>query len=399
MKKKICFVVQRYGLEVNGGAELHCRQLAEHMLPYAEVHVATSKAIDYMTWKDEYPEDTEDINGVMVHRFGVVHERDIDYFNQLPSAAKGMNLTEEEEQKWIDEQGPLLPELIDYLKNSKDEYDCFIFFTYLYYQTVMGVKEVKEKAIVIPTAHDEPFLRMKKYQSVFKDPRAILFNTDEERVMIRKKFQNWNVKYHIGGVGVELPSEISKERFYKKYNLKNYMIYVGRIDEGKNCHQLFKDFIKYKEKYPSELKLVLMGKEIISVPKREDIVSLGFVDDQDKFDGIAGADFLVLPSRFESLSMVVLEAFSLNIPVLVNGECEVLAAHCRKSNGGFYYKNTSEFCEMVKFLESDSKLREQMGMLGQKYVKKNYQWDVIVRKLVYLIDYVEKCNREEGTAK
>ena len=49
-KVRICFVVQRYGLEVNGGAELHCRQLAEHMRSEGrEIHVATTKAVDYST--------------------------------------------------------------------------------------------------------------------------------------------------------------------------------------------------------------------------------------------------------------------------------------------------------------------------------------------------------------
>lgn len=393
MKPKICFVVQRYGLEVNGGAELHCRQLAEHMLPFCDVSVLTTKAIDYMTWKDEYPNDMDMINGIKVLRFGVDRPRDIDRFNVVNQKFfDSKRMTSYEEQNWINEQGPLVPGLIRYLKQHKAEYDVFIFFTYLYYQTVMGVQEVKDKAIVIPTAHDEPFLRMKIFDRVFRAPKAFFFNTYEERRLIHRKYYNHFVRDDLGGVGVEVPTDVSSQAFKEKYDLENYIVYVGRIDEGKNCRQLFDDFISYKKKHPSDLKLVLMGKEIIEVPKHEDFISLGFVSDEDKFNGIAGAKLLVLPSRYESLSMVVLEAFSLDVPVLVNGECEVLKAHCIKGNAGFYYKGAEEFESMLDYMLIHKDLRKQMGENGHKYVDAYYRWDSIVANLLRLIRYVIQEN-------
>ena len=118
MKEKICFVVQRYGLEVNGGAELQCRQMAERLLSkYKEVHVLTSKAIDYMTWKNEYINDEEVINGVVVHRFPVIHERNINQFNKINSQFLSEQFLINEEV-WIEKQGPAVPGLIDYLKKK-----------------------------------------------------------------------------------------------------------------------------------------------------------------------------------------------------------------------------------------------------------------------------------------
>lgn len=386
MKERICFVVQRYGLEVNGGAELHCRQLAEHMLnKYKEVHVLTSKAIDYMTWKNIYTNDEEIINGVVVHRFPVTHERNIDEFNSINSRFFSGQLFVSEEREWIEKQGPAVPGLIDYLKENKDNYDAFVFFTYLYYPTVLGVECVKDKAIVIPTAHDEPFLGMKIFNNVFLKPRCFFFNTEEERHLIHKKYHNEYIPSKLGGVGIDVPEIIDGERFKKKYNLSNFMIYVGRIDEGKNCHQLFKYFTEYKKRNANDMKLILMGKPVIDIPKHKDIISLGFVDDQDKFDGIAAAKMLVLPSEFESLSMVVLEAMSVGTPVIVNGKCPVLKGHCIKSNGAFYYQNYFEFEGEVNYILDHPDEVSIMKENAKKYVDENYQWDVIVARLSELI--------------
>ena len=309
--RKICFTVQRYGLEVNGGAELLTRQLAERMASDYDVHVFTTKAIDYMTWADEYDKDEEVIGGVTVHRFSVAKTRDQDEFDAINGRFLSTGLSQEEEEEWLKAQGPYVPALIDAIREGKDDYDVFLFCTYLYYTTVMGIREVADKAIVLPFAHNEPFLRMKMYDAVFKTPAAFLFETDEERALIRSKYNNYRIPFKFGGAGVDVPEDVSGDRFKAKYNLTNYMIYVGRIDEGKNCPELFEHFRRFKQTHPSDLKLVLLGKPVIKIPDDKDIVSLGFVSEQDKFDGIAGSSFLVLPSKFQSPSIVVLEAFSL----------------------------------------------------------------------------------------
>lgn len=396
MKRKICFVVQRYGLEVNGGAELHCRQLAEHLYRSGEdydVSVLTTKAIDYMTWKDEYQEN-EEINGIHVLRFSVTKPRRQAEFDAINGEFFEGRLSREREHEWIEKQGPMVPGLIQYLKDHKDDYDVFIFFTYLYYPTVLGVKEVADKAIVIPTAHDEPFLKMKIFDDVFTKPMGFFFNTDEERTLIQNKYANQRILNDLGGVGVDLPERICPERFKKKYGLDRYMIYVGRIDEGKNCHVLFDYFREYKKRNNNDLKLVLAGKAVIPVPKDSDIISIGFVEDEDKFDGIAGAELLVLPSEFESLSMVVLEAMSVNTAVLVNGKCPVLKGHCTKSNGALYYNNYYEFEGCINYYLSHEDVKNVMVQNAKQYVTENYQWDVIVNRLDIMITQV--MNRSEA---
>lgn len=392
--RKIAFVVQRYGLEVNGGAELECRQLAEHMNENYEVEILTTKAVDYVTWKDEYTQNRETVNGVLVRRFSVKEPRNNKEFNRLSEKVLQGKSTKEEEELWMKKQGPYSVELVEYIKEHKEDYDVFVFFTYLYYTTYFGIQEVYDKSILIPTAHDETPIYLNIFQQMFQLPRGIFYQTKEEKEFVERKFQVKSIPNNdgYGGVGVEVPADISAEAFRQKYGLEKFVIYIGRIDEHKGCKDLFTYFKEYKKRNGGDLKLVLMGKEIIRVPDTKDIISLGFVSDEDKFNGLAACEFLVLPSQFESLSMVVLEAMKIGKPVLVNGKCEVVKGHCVRSNGGLYYQNFYEFEGCMDYLMNHADICKKMGKNGQTYVAENYQWDVIIKRLSDLVE--EICIRK-----
>ena len=82
---KLAVVVQRYGAEINGGAELHARYVAEHLARHHDVEVVTTCARDYVTWRNDLPAGTEQVNGVRVRRFPVSRERDPDDFGRRSS--------------------------------------------------------------------------------------------------------------------------------------------------------------------------------------------------------------------------------------------------------------------------------------------------------------------------
>ena len=393
MKKRICFIVQRYGLEVNGGAELLCRQFAEHLVEFYEVDVLTTKAIQYTTWMNEYTENETNINGVHVKRFEVAQIRDTKKFTKINLKFLAGLLDSTEEEKWVEEQGPLVPELVKYVEEHFLDYEVFLFVTYLYYPTVFGVKVANDKAIVIPAAHDEPYINMKIYEDVFLLPKAIFYNTLEEKLFVERKFHNENILNDVGGTGIDIIENILPEKFKIKYNLHKYIIYVGRIDRGKKCDILLNYFMEYKKRnHTDDIQLVLIGSQVMQIQEHRDIICLGYVSDEDKFNGIAGAEVLVMPSEFESLSIVVLEAFRLKVPVLVNGKCEVLKGHCIRSNAGLYYTSYLEFEACLRYFLKEKDIIHTMGENGYNYVKKNYQWSVIINKLKTLIDKVVEKN-------
>lgn len=386
MKKKIAFVVHRYGLEVNGGAEMYCRVMAEKLKDLYEVEVLTTCALEYTTWEDYYAEGTSEINGVKVRRFSVDYPRDLGKFNKInEKIVTTTNRTEVLEKEWVNAQGPTSSKLIDYISEHKDEYETFLFVTYLYYHTVMGLKEVADKAILIPTAHDEPPIYYNLYKTIFRLPRGIIYLTEEEKQFVQKKFKNDYIPSKVIGMGIDIPDELSPDEFKEKYDLDQYIIYVGRIDESKGCKELFEYFIKYKEEMGGNIKLVLMGKAAMDIPKHPDIISLGFVSDQDKFNGIKGAQLLMLPSQYESFSISMLEGLAEEVPAVVNGKCEVLKGHCIRSNGALYYENYDEFREVLKLALSNQELRKKMGINAMKYVHENYKWSSIISNIQKLI--------------
>lgn len=388
--EKIAFVVQRYGMEVNGGAELQCRQFAEKLAAMGQydIEVLTTRAIDYSTWKNEYKKGKEFLNGVPVKRFSVDRTRVQKRFDKITQKVFESNTSLEEEEKWMREQGPYSSALFRYIRSHKDEYAVFVFFTYLYATTYFGLMESAEKAVLVPDAHDEPPIYLKIFRKVFSAPQAIFYNTAEEQRFVEQLFGNekiYNNGGH-GGVGVDVPEDFSAELFRQKFHLDEFILYIGRIDENKGCRELFQYFEKYKTRNSGNLKLVLMGKAQIQIPESDDIINLGYVSEEDKFGGLAASRLLILPSRYESLSMVVLEAMQLRIPVLVNGKSPVLKGHCRRSNGGLYYENYAEFEGCINYLLGHPGEYRAMGENGYAYVRGNYSWDAVMDRFIDIID-------------
>jgi glycosyltransferase involved in cell wall biosynthesis len=385
---KLGFVVQRYGLEIAGGAEYHCRLIAELLRDHAEVDVFTTCALDYVEWRDHYPEGESVLNGVRVRRFRVERTRDILRFAKLSERIQAASHTNEDEQAWMDEQGPYAPALRDHVSKMGKEgrYDALIFFSYRYWTTCRSLTPSKTPSILAPTAEDDGLYRLGLFRPVFEAATRFAFNSVEERGMLEMAMGH-ALPGEIVGVGSALPSSVDGAAFRKRHGIDGpFLLYVGRIDLNKGCPELFDHFLRYRAETGSSLKLVLIGRALLDLPKDPSITSLGFLEDQDKWDALAACLALAIPSRLESLSMVTLEAFFAERPVIANAHCAVLRGQCRRSGGGLYYSNYDEFQEVLAVLEGDADLRARMGQAGHAYFEKHYAWPVILEKYLRLID-------------
>ena len=391
---KLAVAVQRYGADINGGAELHARYIAERLARHADVEVVTTCARDYVTWKNERPAGIEQVNGIPVRRFPVRHERDPYHFGRLSRRVFDETHSVADELAWLDSEGPASPAMIDYLQRVSAELDFILLFSYRYYHAWHGARRVPAKAVLVPTAERDPAVGLGIFGPTFRGVRAVMYNSHEERAMIQAAARNEGVPGVVVGVGSDIPDRSDAERFRRKHNLrKPFAIYVGRIDENKGCKELFDFFLRYAATFPRGLDLVLIGSAIIPVPEHPRIHHLGFLPDEDKFDGITASDLLIMPSYFESLSMVALEAWASGRPVLANGRCDVLKGQCIRSGAGLYYERYEEFAETLYALESNGPLHARLGRNGREYFARHYTWPVIEAKY---LDMFARLKREDA---
>ncbi len=387
-KLKLAFVVQRYGLEIAGGAEYHCRLIAELLGAHAEVDVFTTCALDYVEWKNHYPEGETVLNGVRIRRFPVARPRDVQKFAALARKIQDPGHSREDEEAWMDEQGPYSPALRDHLRRVAGEasYHTLIFFSYRYWTTCRTLKPSPTPSILAPTAEDDGLYRLGLFRPLFAAAAQIAFNSAEERHMLEGAFGR-ALPGEIVGVGSALPARVDGGAFRARHGISGpFLLYVGRIDLNKGCPELFDHFLRYRSETGSDLSLVLIGRAVLEPPKDDSIKALGFLDDVDKWDALAACVALASPSRLESLSMATLEAFHAERPVVANANCAVLRGQCRRSGGGLYYSNYDEFREVLELLEHDPTLRARLGRAGHAYFQQHYAWPVILAKYLRLID-------------
>jgi glycosyltransferase involved in cell wall biosynthesis len=374
---RLCFVVQRFGVEVTGGAETHCRWLARRLARDFEVEVVTTCALDYATWANHYPPGAQLVDGFKVTRYPVARPRSPRDFAFYSDVVFRDRCTRVDELRWIEENGPLTPALVAALPGMR-HVELFVFYSYRYYTAFHGLPAVAGRAVLVPTAEDDPAIRLPVFRDLFRRPRGLLYLTPEERDLVREVSGNGFLPFAVVGSGVEVAPGWQATDVRRRFSLPpRYLLYVGRIDRGKGVDTLFDYYRSLADTWPETPLLVLAGRALIDIPAHPGIRHVGEVSEVEKFALIGGCELLVLPSLYESLSIAVLEAWALGKPVLANGECRVLEGQCLRSNGGLAYRKYAEFAPALRLLAERPGLREAMGRAGRAYVEREYNWDTV----------------------
>lgn len=387
-KTRLAFVIQRYGELITGGAEQLCRQVVERLADDYSIDVLTTTARDYTSWKNYYVPGREKVGPLSIRRFPVQTEYRRHAFRWRTRILFRLPHSDRQEIRWIESQGPYCPAMVEYIRQHGHDYDLFVLFSYRYYPAFFGVNTVGPKSILVPTAEHDDTIYLRTYRHLFLKPRGIIYLSPEEKALIERVSGNSNVSSTIIGIGIDPHTDVDDEQIFRKYMLNEpYLLYVGRIDENKGCGTLFHYLIRFFEENPdTPYRLVLAGNSAMEVPNHPRIQHLGYVNEEDKFSIIRNCEVMLMPSRFESLSIVTLEGMAMGKPLLINANCEVLAGHCRRSGAALPYGDYDQFAEQLKKLNRHPKLRLELGEKGKAYVAANYNWTDVKRRYQEFIE-------------
>lgn len=364
-----------------GGAETLIYSLAKDAVALGhEVEFLTTCAKSHFTWENELPEETFTRDGMVVRRFKVDENRDVERFLSLQTnICNDYQLSDEEEECWL-RNSVNSTGLVDYIKANASQIDRIMTGPYLFGLVEAVALAVPDKVLLIPCLHDEPFARVRRIQAMFRAVRGFLFNTEPEQMLAHRLISDLAPKVEaVIAMGIE-PFEVDKNAFAKRTGITApYVIYSGRREPLKGTPILVDFFACFRERTGKDIKLVMTGSGHVDVPEglRKHFIDLGFVSEQEKREAMAGAIAFIHPSVNESLSIVILEAWLARTPALVHAKGEVLRWQCESSNGGLWFSRYPEFEEELLFYLENPDKAAIMAEQGRAYTIGKYAPDAV----------------------
>jgi glycosyltransferase involved in cell wall biosynthesis len=197
-----------------------------------------------------------------------------------------------------------------------------------------------------------------------------------------KEYPAENKKIIMMGNGID--STIFKP--VEKKSEKKYILFTGRLSYRKGLFDLIESGKYICEKYP-DISFVITGSGILVDKLHQrtnelDITKqfqfLGFVTREELITLYQNATLYVLPSHYEGLPTVLLEAMSCGLPVIataVSGNLDVIT---HGKNGILVPpKSPEKIAEAISFLLEDEQLKKNLGENARKTIEEKYTWDII----------------------
>jgi glycosyltransferase involved in cell wall biosynthesis len=237
--------------------------------------------------------------------------------------------------------------------------------------------------VVIPCLHDEHFARLPLVRPVLADPALVWFLSEPEHLLAHRLGPV--APFHtVTGAGIHVPPSYDPEGFRTRHGLhRPFVLYAGRREAGKGWDWLLDSFAKAVTRGGIDLDLVTVGvgpvKPVAAIADR--VIDLGFVDSRERDDAFSAAAAYVQPSRMESFSRTIMEAWLAGTPVLALEQSEVVAWHCERSGGGLTFADDYELADCLRWLSEAPEQAAAMAEQGRKYVIDEYSWPVVLDRM------------------
>src|SRR5262249_60986499 len=111
---KLACVVHRFGADIAGGSEGHCRLVAQHLAAGHDVTIVTTTARDHVTWANHYAPGESRDGALRVLRFPVERPRDLHRFRDISDRVFRGGADSADEEEWFRENGPQAPKLLEF---------------------------------------------------------------------------------------------------------------------------------------------------------------------------------------------------------------------------------------------------------------------------------------------
>ena len=391
---RVTFVVQRYGPHVIGGAEGLCRSTARALVERGHaVHVITTTAREYLHWSPVDAQGASAEDGVTISRHDA-SPADPARAATLTSEISLGGGTPAIEREWALAQGPISRSLLAEVATTTGP---VALWTYLYATSQLAAPLTRGRSILVPTAHNEAQLRFGLTRGVMNLVSAFAFLTPEERMLVDDYFTLGDRPSEI--VGAALPARPATDGESADIGVERpidgpYVLYVGRMDPGKGVGELAHHHAHYRRR-GGRARLVFAGPGDPPPDLPEWAVTLGRVSDEMRTALLSQAVALAMPSRNESYSLVLAEAWRDGCPTIGTGHSSVIAGQTRRSGGGLVYRSADEYANAVRRLESDADLRTTLGTSGRRWSQEQ-TWDAVGERWEHLIGMVERQAQSRG---
>jgi glycosyltransferase involved in cell wall biosynthesis len=185
-------------------------------------------------------------------------------------------------------------------------------------------------------------------------------------------------------------SDDGSSQFSSRFGLLGvpFILFMGRLNPIKGPDLLLEAFCLIARNYP-ELHLVFAGPDggllnsLKKLTQEQGLINrvhfIGYIAGRDKIEAYRNAKLLVIPSRQEAMSIVVLEAGIVGTPVLLTDRCgfdEVATV----GGGQVVGASAIGLANGLETMLLDDTALKKMGLLLKSHVRKNYLWTVIVEK-------------------
>lgn len=387
---RFTFVVSRYGETILGGAEAHCREVAERLAARGhDVRVLTTCSRSYRTWSNELPAGASELHGVRVERHPVRLGRVRPLDEITKRVASRLRGSRRLGQLWAWMQGPYAPGLLQRVREEGRDRDAVVFFSLLLLQTFLGLKQARERSVLVPLVHDEPPTYTRVAREALSQPRAIIANTEEELERIRSIVAGPMPPAAIVALGLDSPAP--RDPSWEPPTRAPYLLVIGRLAKSRPMLRVWHALqsmgglppleLAHGEREPwSEVRLVTVGERSKIYEGVRNVIQLDFVDESLRSQLLWNSTALVNPSRYESLSLVLLEAWQCSVPVAVNARCDVTVGQCRRSGGGVVldFDRPEEGARQIAVGLRASEERKRMAEGGRRYTEQRYRWDRVL---------------------